>query len=64
MKLFFPAVALGLLSFLIWGAFKPSKPHADSPPQPWHQTTEESSESMDNPNLPPLRDPWDRKWQI
>jgi hypothetical protein len=64
MKLLFPAVALGLLSFLVWGVFKPAKPRLSRVRQSWYQTTEEPSDSMDDPNLPPLRDPWDKKWQI
>jgi hypothetical protein len=60
----FAWVTLGLLSFLLWSALKPSKPQAGGLQQPWHQTTDEPSENMDDPNLPPLRDPWDRKWQI
>jgi hypothetical protein len=64
MKLLFPAIALGLLSFLTWGAIKPWQRHLGALQQLRHKATEESSESMDDPKLAPLRDPWDRKWQI
>jgi hypothetical protein len=63
MKLFFSFVTLGLFSFFLWSALKPSKPQTGiflKQPHP----TKQSSESMDDPKLPPLRDPWDRKWQI
>jgi hypothetical protein len=63
MKLLFSSITLFCLSFLLWSALKASKPGASSRP-PWHQSKEESSESMDDPKLPPLRDPWDRKWKI
>jgi hypothetical protein len=63
MKLFFTSITLGCLSFLLWSALKVSKPEASSLRQPWHQSKEESSEGMDDPKLPPLRDPWDRKWK-
>ena len=62
-KLFFSFVTLGLFSFFLWSALKPSKPQTGIfLKQP--RTTKQSLESMDDPKLPPLRDPWDRKWQI
>jgi hypothetical protein len=63
MKLFFSSITFGCLSFLLWSALKVSKPEARTLRQPWHQSKEGSSEGMDDPKLPPLRDPWDRKWK-
>jgi hypothetical protein len=63
MKLFFSSVTFGLFSFFLWSALKPSKPQTGNLLKP-PRATERSSESMDDPKLPPLRDPWDRKWQI
>jgi hypothetical protein len=64
MKPFFLSVTLAFFSFLLWSALKPSKTRAGSFWQSGHQTTEKAAESMDDPKLPPLQDPWDRKWQI
>ncbi len=63
MKLLFSSITFVCLIFLLWSALKVSKPAASNLRPPWHQSKEESSEGMDDPKLPPLRDPWDRKWK-
>jgi hypothetical protein len=64
MKLLFLTVTAVTLSFLLWSALKETKPHGDALQQRRSQAMEESFESSGDPNLPPLRDPWDRKWHI
>jgi hypothetical protein len=63
MKVIFLSITVGILTFFLWSALKPSKRPVDILRQSWHQTGK-SPDSTDDPNLPPLRDPWDRKWQI